>query len=30
MNKQSEGEKKLVQIFKTFVERALVPQIRKA
>lgn len=30
MNKQSENEKKLIQIFKTFVERALLPQIRKS
>lgn len=30
MHKQSEGEKKLVSIFKSFVDKALAPQIRRS
>lgn len=29
MYKQSDIEKKLIQIFKTFVDKALIPQIKK-
>lgn len=30
MYKQSEAEKKLISIFKNFVDKAMVPQIRKS